>query len=240
MNVSNVLEEYGGFMLEQWRPVIMALTVIGLLLVFVRKDTITDPLAAVFKLVGVGVLAAAIGFIWSFVSNSVLVVLGHASSASPPEDCRIVGAFAAVVAVVLFNKLFSFGDLICDLIYGEGTCADDVKIKALPSLKALHEQRKRGYARKTYAIARRYLWNEERAYPYWMFAAETAACHLRDLETARRLIRKLCRCRAFTNDQKSFAVGQLRDWSAKRRRMKSTAKTAQACAAEQSSMPAQM
>jgi hypothetical protein len=71
-----------------------------------------------------------------------------------------------------------------------------------------------GAARKAYRIARRSLVERPDAYPLWLFAAETAALHLRKMPTAIRLVRRLCRSAEFSDDQKSFALNHLRGWAA--------------------------
>lgn len=216
--MSALLDIYDQYMGTHWRMLLLVFSGLGVLGTFCRKETLTDPLTALFKAVALIVLSLALNFIWSFASNNVLVFLGHPSSAVSQEDCNIIGAFGAVMAVILFNRLFRFGDLICDILYSEGSYADEARVKQLPNLKALHEYRQRGYARKTYTIARRHLWNEERAYGHWLFAAETAACYLRDFGTARRIVSRLCRCSAFTKDQKTFAIQKFRGWIASRKR----------------------
>jgi hypothetical protein len=196
---------------EHSRIVLLAISGIGLLLIFFRRTTLTEPITALFKFAAIAVLAGLLGFIWSFASNKVLVFLGHPSAATPEEDCRIIGVFGAVMVGMLSERMSNLGDLLCDILYSEGSCADQSKLRKLPSLIMLQQLRQRGYVRKAYSIARRHLWNEARTFAYWIFAAETAVC-LRDYVTARRIVARLCRCSAFSTEQKEIAVRQLGNW----------------------------
>lgn len=123
--------------------------------------------------------------------------------------------FLSRVADRAFNDML--GGLFFDLIFSEGVFAPHfIPLRKLPNVTLLRHWREHGQVTKAYRKARWNLRREERAYPLWLFAAETAALHRNDLAGAERFIRRLHRCQAFTADQRAFAVLELKGWAATR------------------------
>jgi hypothetical protein len=107
------------------------------------------------------------------------------------------------------------GGLLYDIVFSEGPFAAMYRPpRKLPSLRLLQAWRANGFTRKAYRVARRNLVKTENAFPIWLFAAETAAIHFGRVPTAIKIIRRLCRCTQFTDDQKTFAVSHLKGWAA--------------------------
>src|SRR5258707_1226739 len=108
--MSAFLDIYDQYIASHWRMLLLGLAGVGIPGIFFRKETLTDPGTALFKAVAMVVLALVLSFMWSFASNNVLVFLGHPASAVSQEDCNVIGAFGAVMAIILSNRLFHFGD----------------------------------------------------------------------------------------------------------------------------------
>jgi tetratricopeptide (TPR) repeat protein len=102
-----------------------------------------------------------------------------------------------------------------DAVFSEGPFAEAVRPeRPLPNVTLLYHWREHGQTGKAYRLACRHLAADVRAYPLWMFAIETAVRHLRRPGTALQLVRRLHRCRAFSDDLKDHATHQLKAWAA--------------------------
>lgn len=113
-----------------------------------------------------------------------------------------------------FNDML--GGLLFDMIFSEGRFADTFKKpRKLPNLTLLQHWRSHGLERRAWRVARRNLVAEPRAFPLWLFAAETAALHHRDIAKASRIVRRLQRCRKFSSDQRMYALQELKGWAAR-------------------------
>lgn len=148
------------------------------------------------------------------------LVWGFARSASAGLlTALVLGAAAVRLCFRVLDRATNdlLGGLLYDLVFAEGAFGETTRpSKKLPSLTLLQHWRKTGSVRKAFRTARRFLVKEQRAYPLWLFAAETAALDLQDLPTAMKIVRKLCSCHAFSDDQKTFAINNLKGWAATR------------------------
>jgi hypothetical protein len=107
------------------------------------------------------------------------------------------------------------GGLLFDAMFCEGPFAELVRrVQKLPSLKLLHHWRDTGHAGKAYRTARRAMVAQREALPLWLFAAETAAVHLKNWPAAIRIGRRLQRCREFSDDEKAYAANHLKGLAA--------------------------
>jgi tetratricopeptide (TPR) repeat protein len=115
------------------------------------------------------------------------------------------------------NRAFNdiIGGLIVDLLFAEGPFAEASRApEKIPNVTLLRHWRDHGQVYKAYHLARQALSGDERTFPLWLFAMETAAVQFGRLGEAERLARRLQRCRGISNDQKIFAVHQLKGWAA--------------------------
>lgn len=95
-----------------------------------------------------------------------------------------------------------------------GRFSNSARNQRLPNLFLLHHWRDAGEVKRAYRAASRNLAQREDALPLWLFAAETAAVHLHNWPAAIRIARRLCRCRAFNQDEKIFVVNHLKGLAA--------------------------
>jgi tetratricopeptide (TPR) repeat protein len=103
------------------------------------------------------------------------------------------------------------GGLVFDMLFSEGAFAEKIRPHPkLPNLQLLLHWRDNGEAKKAFKTARRALYHRSEALPIWLFAAETAAVHLKNLPGAITIIHRLCRSKAFNSDQKVIAANRLR------------------------------
>ncbi|MGP8235693.1 MAG: hypothetical protein ACLQVW_09805 [Limisphaerales bacterium] len=121
--------------------------------------------------------------------------------------------FLAKMCDRAFNDML--GGLLFDLVFSEGPFAEKIRtVRKIPNLTLLRHWREHGLVRKASHAARRALKNDSRTFPLWLFAMETAALYCDDLREAERLARRLHRCDNITEDQKVFAVQELKGWAA--------------------------
>lgn len=108
------------------------------------------------------------------------------------------------------------GGLIFDMVFYEGDFAEAKSRteEQPPNVALLRHWRENGSQRKAWRAAKRHLVEDEANYAVWLFAAETAAAHLGRPRRAIQIIRRLDRSKAFTPDQKQFAVQELKSWLA--------------------------
>ena len=128
------------------------------------------------------------------------------------------GCFAIYLVSRVANRATNdlIGGFVFDMLFSEGSFAERIIApRKLPNLTLLHHWRETGDPGKAFRAARAGLVRSQAAFPVWIFAAETAALHLQNLPAAIRIIRRLCAAREFSSDQKEFAVGEIKAWSAR-------------------------
>ena len=134
----------------------------------------------------------------------------------------VAGCVLAFLSVYFLSLIVDCGPidmlagLIGALIFSDGAFAQRfIPPKKLPNVTLLRHWRQHGRVRFAFRTARRHLVPERRAFPVWLFAAETAALYLKDLPKAEQIICRLCRCPEFSEDERIFACGELKGWAAR-------------------------
>lgn len=131
------------------------------------------------------------------------------------------GGLLALPGIYLIFRVCdrAFNDMLAgcffDMVFSEGPFADRFRASPkMPNLTLLRHWREHGLARKALKVARKALSNDRQTFPVWLFAMETAVVHLDNLGLAEKLARRLHRSRDIDDDQKTFAMQQLKGWAA--------------------------
>lgn len=107
----------------------------------------------------------------------------------------------------------AIGGLEFDLIFSEGAFQEKTRpARHLPSVLLLQHWRDHGEVKRAWKTARKHLLAEERAFPVWMFAMETAVLHLGNPRSGCSLLKKLTKCRQFSITQQTLAISRMEIW----------------------------